>query len=149
MSCWFNHFLDSRAEILQIFGWFFGKFKKSKSHSEINWPLNLQNYVNILKLKYVFLSCQPISIKSTRENKNCGVCQWCRARNFPVSCCKSLTDHMLSWHHNLVDSKLCNTQKTSKSLDNIWQNQTIPKWRQWNWLSKVSFYVLVPFEFYS
>ena len=36
---WFGHFLDSGAEIYQIFRWFFGKFKKSKRHSEIIWPL--------------------------------------------------------------------------------------------------------------
>ena len=33
----FNQFLDSRAEIHQYV--FFGKFKTSKSHSEIKWPL--------------------------------------------------------------------------------------------------------------
>ena len=37
---WFDHFLDFWAEICQIFRWFFGKFKKSKRHSEINWPLS-------------------------------------------------------------------------------------------------------------
>ena len=37
---WFDHFLDSGAEICQIFCWFFGKFKKSKRHSEIIWPLD-------------------------------------------------------------------------------------------------------------
>ena len=31
--------LDSRAEICQTFVVVFGKFKTSKSHSEINWPL--------------------------------------------------------------------------------------------------------------
>ena len=39
LSFWLNQFLDSRAEIHQILRRFFGKFKKSKSHSEINWPL--------------------------------------------------------------------------------------------------------------
>ena len=39
LLCWFDHFLVSRAEICQIFRWFFGKFKTSKRHSEINWPL--------------------------------------------------------------------------------------------------------------
>ena len=34
-----DHFLDSKAEIHQFLGWVFGKFKTSKSHSEINWPL--------------------------------------------------------------------------------------------------------------
>ena len=33
--------LDSRAEICQIFRCFFGKFKKSKRYSEINWPLGI------------------------------------------------------------------------------------------------------------
>ena len=38
----FDPFLDSRAEIHQIFSLFiFGKFKTSKSHSEINWPLKV------------------------------------------------------------------------------------------------------------
>ena len=32
-------FLDSRAEICQIFRGIFGKSKFSKGHSEINWPL--------------------------------------------------------------------------------------------------------------
>ena len=36
---WFDHFLDSGAEIFQMFHCFSGKFKKSKRHSEINWPL--------------------------------------------------------------------------------------------------------------
>ena len=44
LLCWFDHFLDSRAEICQIFCWFFGKFKKSKRHSEINWPLAVHNW---------------------------------------------------------------------------------------------------------
>ena len=35
-SCLFDHFLDSRTEICQIFCCFFGKFKISKRHSEIN-----------------------------------------------------------------------------------------------------------------
>ena len=34
--CLFDHFLDSRTEICQIFCCFFGKFKISKRHSEIN-----------------------------------------------------------------------------------------------------------------
>ena len=38
LLCWFEHFLDSRAEICQIFRCFFGKFKISIWHSEINWP---------------------------------------------------------------------------------------------------------------
>ena len=40
LSFWFNYFFDSRAEIHEIFSLFFWKFKKSKSHAEINWPLN-------------------------------------------------------------------------------------------------------------
>ena len=39
LFCWFDHFLDSGAEFCQIFRWFSGKFKISKRHSEINWPL--------------------------------------------------------------------------------------------------------------
>ena len=39
LLCWFDHFLDSRAEICQIFRWFFGKSMTPKRHSEINWPL--------------------------------------------------------------------------------------------------------------
>ena len=37
---WFDHFLDPWEEICQIFCLFFGKFKKSKRHSEIIWPLD-------------------------------------------------------------------------------------------------------------
>ena len=39
LLCWFDHFLDSTAEICQIFRWLFGKSMKLKRHSEINWPL--------------------------------------------------------------------------------------------------------------
>ena len=39
----FNQFLDSREEIHQIFALFFGKFRTSKSHSEINRPLQHSN----------------------------------------------------------------------------------------------------------
>ena len=37
----FNQFWDSRAEYHQIFALFIEKFKTSKSHSEINWPLKV------------------------------------------------------------------------------------------------------------
>ena len=36
---WFNHFLNSKAEINQIFAFLFGNIRYKKSHSEINWPL--------------------------------------------------------------------------------------------------------------
>ena len=38
LSFWLDHFLDSRAEIYQIFAFFFWKLKTPKSNSEINWP---------------------------------------------------------------------------------------------------------------
>ena len=42
LSFWFDHFLDSRAEILQIFGLVFVEnLRHPKSHSEINWPIKL------------------------------------------------------------------------------------------------------------
>ena len=41
LFCWFDHFLDSGAEICQNFHWFLEKFKASKRHSEINWPLGI------------------------------------------------------------------------------------------------------------
>ena len=41
---WSDHFLDSWAEIHQIFALvFFWKFKTPKSQSEINWPLKEAN----------------------------------------------------------------------------------------------------------
>ena len=39
LLCWFDHFLDSRAD---IFCWIFGKSMTPKRHSEINWPLMTQ-----------------------------------------------------------------------------------------------------------
>ena len=39
---WFDHFSYSRTEICQNFRCFFGKLKKSKRHSEINWPLGAE-----------------------------------------------------------------------------------------------------------
>ena len=42
---WFGHFLDPGAEICQIFRCFFGKFKKSKRHSEIIWPLKKSIFI--------------------------------------------------------------------------------------------------------
>ena len=44
LLCWFDHFLDSRAEICQIFSFFFfGKSMTPERHSEINWSLKTQN----------------------------------------------------------------------------------------------------------
>ena len=37
LLCWFDHFLDSRAEICQIFRCFLENLWHSR-HSEINWP---------------------------------------------------------------------------------------------------------------
>ena len=39
LFCCRDHFLYSRAEICQIFCWFFGKLQISERHSEINWTL--------------------------------------------------------------------------------------------------------------
>ena len=39
LFCWFYHFLESRAEICQIFGWYFGPNDDTKRTFEINWPL--------------------------------------------------------------------------------------------------------------
>ena len=36
-----THFFDSRADICQIFVGFLENLKKSKIHSEINWPLKI------------------------------------------------------------------------------------------------------------
>ena len=46
----FNQFLDSRAEIRQNLRWFFGNFKTSKSHNEINWPLDppIQSFSDVI-----------------------------------------------------------------------------------------------------
>ena len=46
LFCCFDHFWYTRAEICQIFRCFFGKFKKSKRHSEINWPLSIWMLLN-------------------------------------------------------------------------------------------------------
>ena len=45
LSFWFNHFLDSMAEINQIFSLFFWKFETQKSHSEINFQYMNHNYM--------------------------------------------------------------------------------------------------------
>ena len=39
---WFDHFLDSGQKFVKFFVGFFGKFKTSKRHSEINWPLDIK-----------------------------------------------------------------------------------------------------------
>ena len=41
LLCWFDQYLDSRAEICQSFRCFFGKSMTPKRHSEINWPLQV------------------------------------------------------------------------------------------------------------
>ena len=69
LFCWFDHFSDSMAEICQIFRWFFGKFKISKRHSEINWPLRRpQNFgKNISVLLYCYISVQACKRQSKSE----------------------------------------------------------------------------------
>ena len=42
LFCWFHHFLDSRADICQIFRWYLNILVQTmtpKGHFEINWPL--------------------------------------------------------------------------------------------------------------
>ena len=78
---WFDHFLDSGAEICQIFRWFFGKLKKKKKsrrHSEIIWPLKgwrdfkdrTGHYNAILNRENKRVGCS-----ATKNGK--GVCLWC------------------------------------------------------------------------
>ena len=54
LFCWYDHFLYSRAEICQIFRRFFGKFKISRRHSKINWPLR-RNCSKSLPCQHVWL----------------------------------------------------------------------------------------------
>ena len=58
LLCWFEHFLDSRAELCQIFRWFCGKSMTSKRHSEINWPL-----------KEALLGAEPVRAELDRGTK--------------------------------------------------------------------------------
>ena len=53
-SIWFDHFLNSRVENLQIFVLLFGKFKTYKSHSEINWPLNVPRGFGLFWCRFQF-----------------------------------------------------------------------------------------------
>ena len=62
----FKHFLDSWAEICQIFWCFYRKFKKSKRHSEINWPLH-KSY----KFKPMIVECMYIKDLFETNLKNC------------------------------------------------------------------------------
>ena len=67
LSFWLNHFLDSRAEIHQIFAlFFFGKLKTPKSHSEINWPFHARFAKKILTPRNSFFTnstlCTELSL---------------------------------------------------------------------------------------
>ena len=71
LFCWFDHFLVSRPEICQISFFFFGKFKSSKRHSEINWPLvPRQKYKSLMTCPKSKVTHLPVIPK-----KN----QWCHA----------------------------------------------------------------------
>ena len=60
LLCWFDHFLDSRAEICQIFCFFFGKSMTPKRHSEINWPLEALLFIHVLSnFLPALYSCLP------------------------------------------------------------------------------------------
>ena len=61
--------LYSRAEICQIFRWFFVKFKISKRHSEINWPLKVrQTDVTTCQLVFVCFLEESEDTKKTFQN---------------------------------------------------------------------------------
>ena len=64
LFCWFDNFLYPRAENCQNFRCFFGKFKISKRHSEINWPLVV--YINCSecqnKKQFVYTTCSELAI---------------------------------------------------------------------------------------
>ena len=104
LLCWFDYFLDIRAEICQIFRWFFGKPMTPKRHSEIHWPLvhicrlnfvklsafgkNWDNlfmskfmryYVQIMTMPSLFASFNlilKISILIIIKQKQCWMCEW-------------------------------------------------------------------------
>ena len=62
---WLDQFLDSRAEIYQVFAIIFGKFKTPKRHSEINWPLNSN------PLYYIILHLlQTVQVQKKWKNQN-------------------------------------------------------------------------------
>ena len=68
LLCWFDHFLYSRAEICQIFRWFFGKFKISKRHSEINWPLaNFFLLIGFIHQQHLHRMLMMLSITSSER----------------------------------------------------------------------------------
>ena len=54
LFCRFDHFLDSWAEICQIFRWFFGNSMTLTPnwHSEINWSLKISNYLLKISSKW-------------------------------------------------------------------------------------------------
>ena len=86
----FDHFLDSGAEICQIFHCFFlENFKKSKRHPEINWPLP-----HILAFKF-FFTCQRQNDPSSSLPRNWTY--WKRFKN----------KHFSIWHFFLF---LCRCQ---------------------------------------
>ena len=73
---WFDHFLDSGAEICQIFCWFFGKFKTSKRHSEINWPL-VQRKTSLPYKCWATQSFQLASFVKPFGNRSFGITHIC------------------------------------------------------------------------
>ena len=89
LLCWFDHFLDSRAEICQIFRWLFGKSMTPKRHSAINWPLSSSAtkwYSNsILKYK----------------------CSWLRVSRDQKETCKPLSATFSTWCYIYLDIQWC------------------------------------------
>ena len=64
LSFWL-HFLDSRAEIHQMFALVLWKIEDIKSHSEINWPLVNERWRNLRWLCFNFV---PSSKKMLKIN---------------------------------------------------------------------------------
>ena len=71
LLCWIDHFLDSRAEICQIFHCFFGKSMTPKRHPKINWPLG-EGRTRGFRVYYTNQRCSVWGIRGGEIWRNLG-----------------------------------------------------------------------------
>ena len=88
LSFWLDHFLDSRAEIHQIFALsFFSENWRHQSHSEINWPLkSAEKHWNFWQVK------QAWSKDRVKIWTDFRTVYWKRLKTSPHTC-----DHILRY----------------------------------------------------
>jgi hypothetical protein len=121
LPCWFDHFLDFKAEICQMFRCFFGKSLTPKRHSEINWPskeplkkfLMLLILLSIKKKDTIIIKCTQSHYVNASQCCRSGLKSHYKLIKFRTHLIWFLTLEYQNWGSSGISSHLHSCQLTS------------------------------------